>query len=88
MVRVVARKQSLPAWIEANVCLPAGAAAEPGPIKLYPFQRGILEAIADPKQFWQRRIALATIAEDELRATVPTKPKQTRVAVALDRARP
>ena len=48
MVRVVTKRQSLPAWIEENVRLPAGT-AEPGPIKLYPYQRGIAEAIADPK---------------------------------------
>ena len=48
MVRVVTKRQSLPAWIEENVRLPAGT-AEPGPIKLYPYQRGIAAAIADPK---------------------------------------
>jgi len=42
------KRPDLPAWIEANVCLPAGASAMPGPIKLYPYQRGIAEAIADP----------------------------------------
>jgi phage terminase large subunit GpA-like protein len=42
--------QSLAAWIEQTVRLPAGVAAEPCPIiKLYPYQRDILEAIADPK---------------------------------------
>jgi len=35
----------LPQWIEANVRLPFGVAAEPGPIKL---QRAIADAIADP----------------------------------------
>ena len=49
MVRVIAKRQPLPAWIEATVRLPAGIAAEPGPIKLYPYQRGIADAIADPK---------------------------------------
>ena len=29
--------------------LPASATAEPGPITLYPYQRGIAEAITDPK---------------------------------------
>ena len=36
-------------WIEANVRLPAGVTADPGPIKLYPYQRGIADAVADPK---------------------------------------
>jgi phage terminase large subunit GpA-like protein len=39
----------LSGWIEANVRLPAGVTAEPGPIRLYPYQRGIAEAVADPK---------------------------------------
>lgn len=43
------RPQPLPKWIEANVRLPAGVAAEPGPIKLYPYQCGIAAAIADPQ---------------------------------------
>ena len=43
------RRDSLPTWIEANVHLPAGVAADPGPIKLYPYQRGIAQAIGDPK---------------------------------------
>jgi hypothetical protein len=49
MLRLQAKAQSLASWIEANVRLPAGTTAEPGPIKLYLYQRGILEAIADPK---------------------------------------
>jgi Phage terminase large subunit (GpA)/Phage portal protein, lambda family len=35
--------------MEENVCLPAGVTAEAGLIKLYPYQRGIAQAIADPK---------------------------------------
>ena len=35
-------------WIEANVYLPAGVSAEPGPVKLWPFQREIADAIGDP----------------------------------------
>jgi phage terminase large subunit GpA-like protein len=50
MVTVAAKRpRTLPVWIEQNVCLPAGAAAEPGPIKLYAYQRGIAAAIGDPK---------------------------------------
>jgi phage terminase large subunit GpA-like protein len=37
----------LPSWIEANIRLPTGVAAEPGPINLYPYQTGIAEAITD-----------------------------------------
>jgi phage terminase large subunit GpA-like protein len=46
---VAAARVSLPEWIETNVRLPAGTTAEPGPIKLYPYQRGIAQAIGDPK---------------------------------------
>ena len=35
------------AWVERVIRLPAGSAAEPGPIKLYPYQRGIAAAIFD-----------------------------------------
>ena len=50
MVLVVPKHpQSLPRWIESKVRLPVGVAAEPGPIKLYPYQRGIATAIGDPK---------------------------------------
>ena len=50
MVHVTAKRpQSLPAWIEANVRLPAGVTAEPGPIKLYRYQRGIAAAVDGPR---------------------------------------
>jgi phage terminase large subunit GpA-like protein len=49
MVRISPKRQPLPVWIEENVRLPAGVAAEPGPIKLYPYQRGIATAVGDPK---------------------------------------
>jgi phage terminase large subunit GpA-like protein len=39
---------NLPDWIEANICLPDSLAAVPGPVRLWPFQRGIAEAIGDP----------------------------------------
>ena len=35
------------AWIEANIRLPAGATPEPGPIRLWAHQRGIVEAAFD-----------------------------------------
>jgi hypothetical protein len=47
MVRTVAKPEPLPRWIERVVRLPAGAAAEPGPIKLYAYQKGTAAAIAD-----------------------------------------
>ena len=40
-------RQAFPAWIEENVRLPRGVTAEPGPIKLYPYQPGIAAAIGD-----------------------------------------
>jgi phage terminase large subunit GpA-like protein len=35
-------------WIESNVRLPQGLAATPGPVRLWPHQRGIADAIGDP----------------------------------------
>lgn len=35
-------------WIEENVSLPEGVSAQPGPVRLWPFQRGIADAIGDP----------------------------------------
>lgn len=35
-------------WIEGHVCLPEGVSAQPGPVKLWPFQREIADAIGDP----------------------------------------
>ena len=50
MVRVVRKRaEPLSHWIERVIRLPRGDAADPGPIKLYPYQRGIANAIADPK---------------------------------------
>jgi phage terminase large subunit GpA-like protein len=40
-------RPGLAAWIEANVVLPA-AVAEPGPMKLWPWQTAIANAITDP----------------------------------------
>jgi phage terminase large subunit GpA-like protein len=41
-------KPGLAAWIEANVCLADGFVAEPGPMRLYPYQREMADAIGDP----------------------------------------
>ncbi|GGE96139.1 phage terminase large subunit family protein [Stappia taiwanensis] len=40
---------ALSAWIETEIRLPADVSALPGPIRLYPFQRGIADAISDPE---------------------------------------
>jgi phage terminase large subunit GpA-like protein len=45
------KRRTLPGladWIEANVELPQGLAAEPGRVKLWPWQRAIADAISDP----------------------------------------
>ncbi len=39
---------SLPDWIESNMRLPEGVSATPGRVTLWPYQRGIAEAISDP----------------------------------------
>jgi phage terminase large subunit GpA-like protein len=51
--RVLARfvpppRLKLSEWIEGNVCLPEGLSATPGPIRLWPWQHGIADAISDP----------------------------------------
>lgn len=35
-------------WIENEVCLPEGVSAQPGAVRLWPFQREIADAIGDP----------------------------------------
>jgi Phage terminase large subunit (GpA) len=35
-------------WIEASIVLPEGLCACPGPVRLYPYQRAIADAIGDP----------------------------------------
>lgn len=35
-------------WIERHVLLPDGVSAQPGPVRLWPFQREIADAIGDP----------------------------------------
>lgn len=39
----------LSSWIEANVTLPEGLCAVPGPLRLYPYQAQIADAIGDPE---------------------------------------
>ena len=36
-------------WIEANLRLPEGTSALPGPVRLWPYQREIADAIGDPE---------------------------------------
>jgi len=38
----------LSSWIEASINLPDGVSAQPGPVRLWPFQRDIADAIGDP----------------------------------------
>jgi len=40
---------SLSQWIESEIRLPASVSALPGPVRLYPFQRQIADAMCDPK---------------------------------------
>src|SRR5258706_2549862 len=35
-------------WLEGNVRLPEGVSALPGPLRLWPYQREIADAIGDP----------------------------------------
>jgi len=42
-------KLALSIWIEANIALPEGTSALPGPVRLWPYQRGIADAISDPE---------------------------------------
>ena len=36
-------------WIEANIVLPEGVSALPGRVRLWPYQKGIADAISDPE---------------------------------------
>ena len=45
----VAAREPLSKWIEANVRLPEGVCAAPGPVRLYPYQKGVADALADPE---------------------------------------
>ena len=42
-------RKPLSTWIEENLRLPEGLAARSGPVRLWPFQRGIADAISDPE---------------------------------------
>jgi phage terminase large subunit GpA-like protein len=35
-------------WIETHINLPEGLTAQSGPMKLWPYQHGVADAIADP----------------------------------------
>jgi phage terminase large subunit GpA-like protein len=41
-------KLNLADWIEANIVLPESVSAHPGPVRLFPYQRGIASAISHP----------------------------------------
>ena len=41
-------KLALSEWTEAHLRLPAGVSATPGPVRLWPYQRGLADAISDP----------------------------------------
>lgn len=41
-------KLKLSQWMEAHMALPAGSTALPGPVRLWPYQREIADAITDP----------------------------------------
>src|SRR6266540_3190794 len=45
----------LSTWLEANVVLPEGLVAEPGPLKLWPYQKGIADALTDS---WLERVTV------------------------------
>ncbi len=47
MLQVRTTNLALSEWIEENVHLPTGVSAEPGPIKLYKYQKAIASAISD-----------------------------------------
>ncbi len=38
----------LSTWIEQNIRLPEGTSALPGPVRLWPYQREVADAISDP----------------------------------------
>jgi phage terminase large subunit GpA-like protein len=40
---------SLSVWIESEIRLPSSVSSLPGPVRLYPFQREIADAMCDPK---------------------------------------
>lgn len=42
-------RMNLSEWIEAEMRLPEGVSAQPGRVRLWPYQRGIADAISDPE---------------------------------------
>jgi hypothetical protein len=63
-IRTLALRQLIPAprlrlsdWIEANIRLPEGTSALPGAVRLWPYQRAIADAIADPLRRWHAAMA-------------------------------
>ncbi|NMN56479.1 phage terminase large subunit GpA-like protein [Xanthobacter sp. SG618] len=59
-------------WIEQHVVLPPDVSALPGPVRLYPFQRGIADAMTDPTV---ERVTLVK----SVRLGFTTVPRQARV---------
>jgi phage terminase large subunit GpA-like protein len=45
---VPAPRRPLSDWLESNVRIPDGVTATPGPVRLWPYQRAIADAIGDP----------------------------------------
>ncbi|MBC55479.1 MAG: terminase [Confluentimicrobium sp.] len=70
---------SLPDWIEGTMRLPEGVSATPGPVRLWPYQRGIAEAVSGPLN--ERvtvvkpvRVGLTTLLSSTVAAFCATEP--------------
>lgn len=75
---------SLPDWIETTMRLPEGVSATPGRVRLWPYQRGIAEAISDP--LIERvtvvkpvRVGLTTLLSGTVAAYVANEPSPVMV---------
>ncbi len=75
---------SLPDWIESVMRLPEGVSATPGRVSLWPYQRGIAEAISDP--LIERvtvvkpvRVGLTTLLSGTVAAYVANEPSPVMV---------
>lgn len=75
---------SLPDWIESTMRLPEGVSATPGRVTLWPYQRGIAEAISDP--LMERvtvvkpvRVGLTTLLSGTVAAYVANEPSPVMV---------
>lgn len=69
----------LSAWIEASLRLPDGVTALPGPVRLWPYQRGIADAISDPAVervtiMKSARLGFTTLLTGALAAYVANEP--------------